>query len=534
MQSVRFNRGFVFCLITLMVLGLSYGAVPTVKANSTVTVTIKVGDHHGGGHDGYLVRVYLAGGAQQAYAYSADGGYTAFVLDTSNNYEYTVEKNGVISPRQFFTPSDSATLEYKLSKVEIKVGDHQAGVHQGYLVRVYNDGAGQWGYQWSDASGLTTFYLVPGSYEYLVEKNGAQSPKTAFTVENCLDYDFEYKLSKVEIKIEYSGLGYLVRVYNAGAGQWGYQWSDASGLTTFYLIEGDYEYLIEKDGAQSPKYDFTVVYCQDKNIIYNPNPQNQPPEVGPITVCIPPDPSPVTSPISEGTEIKASADFNDPDTDDTHTAVWDWGDSSTSAGTISENNGACTVTAQHTYGAAGVYTVTLTVTDEDGNSRTSTYEYVVVYDPDGGFVTGGGWIDSPEGAYMCDPSLTGKASFDFVSKYKKGASVPSGNTEFQFKAGDLNFHSNDYDWLVIAGSKAIFKGTGSINGEGEYKFMLSAIDGDLKINGVDDTFRIKIWVDNGNGSELVIYDNKINEDDNYADPTTALQGGNIVVHKPKS
>jgi hypothetical protein len=87
---------------------------------------------------------------------------------------------------------------------------------------------------------------------------------------------------------------------------------------------------------------------------------------------------------------------------------------------------------------------------------------------------------------------------------------------------------------VIAGSKAIFKGTGSINGEGEYKFMLSAIDGDLKINGVDDTFRIKIWVDNGNGSELVIYDNKINEDDNYADPTTALQGGNIVVHKPKS
>ena len=40
-----------------------------------------------------------------------------------------------------------------------------------------------------------------------------------------------------------------------------------------------------------------------------------------------------------------------------------------------------------------------------------------------------------------------------------GQSTPSGNTEFQFKAGDLNFHSSDYEWLVITGGgKAIYKG----------------------------------------------------------------------------
>ncbi len=29
---------------------------------------------------------------------------------------------------------------------------------------------------------------------------------------------------------------------------------------------------------------------------------------------------------------------------------------------------------------------------------------VVIYDPDGGFVTGGGWINSPAGAYSADPT----------------------------------------------------------------------------------------------------------------------------------
>jgi hypothetical protein len=38
----------------------------------------------------------------------------------------------------------------------------------------------------------------------------------------------------------------------------------------------------------------------------------------------------------------------------------------------------------------------------------------------------------------------GKGTFGFVSKYKKGATVPTGQTEFMFQAGDLNFHSSSY------------------------------------------------------------------------------------------
>ena len=90
--------------------------------------------------------------------------------------------------------------------------------------------------------------------------------------------------------------------------------------------------------------------------------------------------------------------------------------------------------------------MTVAVTDKDGDTGSATAaQFVVIYDPAGGFVTGGGWIDSPAGAYTADPSMTGKANFGFVSKYKKGASIPTGQTQFQFKAGDLNFQSSSYD-----------------------------------------------------------------------------------------
>ena len=131
------------------------------------------------------------------------------------------------------------------------------------------------------------------------------------------------------------------------------------------------------------------------------------------------------------------------------------------------------------------------------------------------------------GAYTPDPTLTGKANFGFVSKYKKGQSTPSGNTQFNFKAGDLNFHSSDYDWLVIAHHKAMYKGTGTINGEGNYGFMLTAIDEDLTPSTDVDLFRIKIW-DKDTGE--VIYDNQMGDEED-ADPTTEIGGGSIKIHK---
>jgi hypothetical protein len=81
--------------------------------------------------------------------------------------------------------------------------------------------------------------------------------------------------------------------------------------------------------------------------------------------------------------------------------------------------------------------------------------------------------------------------------------------------------------LVVAGARAQFKGEGTINGGGRYGFMLTAIDGQVNGGGVD-KFRIKIW-DKNNGA-ITVYDNQMGASDN-SNPTTALGGGNIVIHK---
>jgi hypothetical protein len=179
----------------------------------------------------------------------------------------------------------------------------------------------------------------------------------------------------------------------------------------------------------------------------------------------------------------------------------------------------------------GIYTVTLVVNDGLADSEPVSTT-VVVYDPEGGFVTGGGWIESEPGWCQLDEvcaGAEGKANFGFVSKYKKGASVPTGQTEFNFQAGGLNFHSDSYDWLVVnqGGTNAQFKGSGAINGEAAptgdlYWFMLWASD---LTPDADDTFRIKIWYEDELGAEVVVYDNGFDQ---------SIGGGSIVVHTAKS
>lgn len=132
---------------------------------------------------------------------------------------------------------------------------------------------------------------------------------------------------------------------------------------------------------------------------------------------------------------------------------------------------------------------------------------------------------------MFDPTLAGKATFGFNSRYQKGKTVPAGETQFQFQAGDFKFHSTAYEWLVVSGAKAQYKGVGQVNGAGNYGFLLTATDGQLTGGGGVDKFRIKIW-DRPTGT--VVYDNVLGASDamDAANPQ-ALGGGSIVVQKGK-
>ena len=233
--------------------------------------------------------------------------------------------------------------------------------------------------------------------------------------------------------------------------------------------------------------------------------KNISPSVGPITAP--------SVPVLINTAMSASASFTEPGVLDTHTAVWNWGDGSTSAGAVTEVIGSGSVAGSHVYHAVGLYKLTLTVTDKDGGTVQVFYQTIVVYDPNGSSVAAV-WINSPAGAYLRKPSLKGKAVFNFVVIYNKGAKVPTGTVEFILPAGVMEFHSTSLDWIVIYKKPALIcglfktcssaleiKGTGKIKNGGTYKFMVWGFAGNPS------TFRIKIWSVGAGGVENILYDN---------------------------
>jgi hypothetical protein len=71
-------------------------------------------------------------------------------------------------------------------------------------------------------------------------------------------------------------------------------------------------------------------------------------------------------------EVDFEVTFTDVGTLDTHTAVWDWGDGTTSVGIVIQGSGSGMVTGSHTYMLPGDYVVTVTVTDDDTGSHSNT------------------------------------------------------------------------------------------------------------------------------------------------------------------
>lgn len=234
--------------------------------------------------------------------------------------------------------------------------------------------------------------------------------------------------------------------------------------------------------------------------------------------------------------INLVAPFTDPGVRDTFECRIDWDEGPSTLdppepetvfdAPFSGTSGNCNAT--NVFEQAGVYTIRVTVTDDDTLFDVEE-RMIVVYDPGAGFVTGGGHIDSPAGAYLPDPTLTGKATFGFVSKYVKRG-VPQGNTEFQFHAAGMNFHASDYDWLVVTanGTRAQYKGSGTINGEGDYGFIMTVYDNGEPGAGVDQ-LRLKIW---DRATDTIVYDNRLGESDDVdrADPQL-ITSGNIQIHK---
>jgi hypothetical protein len=171
----------------------------------------------------------------------------------------------------------------------------------------------------------------------------------------------------------------------------------------------------------------------------------------------------------------------------------------------------------------------MNVTDQAGvtsyaNTNGDLEEIIVIYDPNGGYIYGGGWFNSPAGALRSNPTATGKVSYGFALNYFKNATLPKGETQFEFKVGEFEFNAVNFDYLSISGAKAQFKGTGKIvGGQSGINFIATVIDGDIHGTGVD-KLRMKIY--NKNTGE-VYYDNQPGAGD-ADDPLTPVGLNSLI------
>jgi hypothetical protein len=227
------------------------------------------------------------------------------------------------------------------------------------------------------------------------------------------------------------------------------------------------------------------------------------------------------------TAMSLATSISDPGSNDTHVCTIAWDDGT--SGSVSAVNGACNAT--HSFAHAGMYTISVTATDDDGGAGTATV-LVVAYDPEAGFVTAGGFIDSPAGALVLDPLLANKGHFNFNPKYRKndpGPAPSGGKTDFRIDGGDFDVRSTTIEWLVVApDDKVAVKGTSKAPGRDDLGFVIYGYADDPS------RFRIVVWplALNAFPEDALVYDNRpgASYDLDVADPQPTA-GGSIQIHR---
>jgi uncharacterized delta-60 repeat protein len=247
-------------------------------------------------------------------------------------------------------------------------------------------------------------------------------------------------------------------------------------------------------------------------------PTPQPPVVGSINV-----PNATTQ---VGVAVVATAPFTYNIPTDVHTAVWHWGDGTTSNGDVTEANGQGSVTGIHVYAAAGIYPVMVTVTDQRGASGSATaIPGVIVIDPSAGSITGSGTFSGPPFDIGSSSTPTGKVAFRLSAQYVGKRPLLRGNAVFTFKSAHHTFESTSLDWFVVSGGTSWYEGTGTMNHAGSLGFLVAASPGGTGRGEI----RIRLWEQT---TGHVVYDTQPRSPINAA-PTTPVSAGRISLKHPR-
>jgi hypothetical protein len=115
--------------------------------------------------------------------------------------------------------------------------------------------------------------------------------------------------------------------------------------------------------------------------------------------------------------------------------------------------------------------------------------------------------------------LSGKATFG-INARSAGTGAASGRFNLMLKAAHLSFQSTELDSLGESGGIVDLLGSGTINGQGTYRFLVSATTGSG--NG---KFRLQIW---NAASGALVYDSQPGTMISAA-PVTRISGGKIAL-----
>jgi VCBS repeat-containing protein len=234
-----------------------------------------------------------------------------------------------------------------------------------------------------------------------------------------------------------------------------------------------------------------------------------------------------------GEDLTATISISDPGGEETLTATFDWGDGTTE--TITTTDSTVTIDGVHQYQVEGFYIIILTIDDGDSTTE-ATSELLTVYSPGDSFLTGGDSINVYR--EMCQLSTrcankSGTANSGFSAQYPDASSDPEGTTQFTFSEGGLEFFADSYQWLIIVGGWAQYGGTGTINGIGQYAFVITAMDADVDTYfGIEtDRFGIKIIdvIDN----DKIVFDTALSPDASmdYFGTVPTIGGATVKIHK---
>lgn len=206
-----------------------------------------------------------------------------------------------------------------------------------------------------------------------------------------------------------------------------------------------------------------------------------------------------------GEAVSLSASFTDSGKADTHTATWSVGGEPVPAA-VAGHGGKGTVSGSHVFTKAGLYPISVTVTDNhSGATKADTADgkraYVVVYDPAGSLV-GAGRTVSPAGVCTLDAACAkeGEANLNVTAHYRDKDTTPTGELHYNAPGFDLRDDSSTV--LAVAGGTAILRGEGKVNKTVDVTYEITTVDSGKPADNTDQLV-VRVWKKNGE----LIYDN---------------------------